>query len=295
MPVAKIDLHIHCRECSDGKMGLSEIFEEAHRRGITLISITDHDSIACQEAAISLAGRYGMNYLTGVELNISFSHPEYREGKPVSLDLLGYAYDIHNSALSRKLEELREYRRLRAEKILQKLNEEFEKKGLPFWTQKDLEAIQSAAEGALGRPHIANYMMEKGIVSSKQEAFDKYLVRCNVPKMPLSLREASELIRGAGGKLVLAHPNCPSGTSLVTLTPSIKEQQAIIKEKMLPYLDGIECWHSTHDQQTVDSYLSFALQEGLMVTGGSDCHQQPIIIGTVAVPAYVAGQFHIEA
>ena len=96
-------------------------------------------------------------------------------------------------------------------------------------------------------------MVEKGIVANKQEAFDKYLAKCNVPKMPLSLSEASTLIRGAGGKLMMAHPNDPNGTSLV-----------------------------------------FAKEKGLMVTGGSDCHQQPVIMGTVPVPIYVVDQFGID-
>jgi hypothetical protein len=109
--------------------------------------------------------------------------------------------------------------------------------------------------------------------------------------MPVSLAEASELIRGAGGKLIFAHPNHPRGTSLVLLTPSLSEQQKIIKEAMLPYIDGIECWHSHHDQASLDSYLAFAKQWGLMVTGGSDCHQQPLILGTVRIPDYVAEQF----
>ncbi len=66
----------------------------------------------------------------------------------------------------------------------------------------------------MGRPHIAAYMIEKGIVSNRQEAFDRYLVRCDVPKMSLSLEEASQLVRAAGGRVVLAHPNDPNGTSL---------------------------------------------------------------------------------
>ena len=158
------------------------------------------------------------------------------------------------------------------------------------FTHKDLEAIEETVDGSFGRPHIANYMVKKGIVPDRQAAFDHYLVKCNVPKMPVSLEEASELIRGAGGKLVFAHPNNPKGTSLVTLTKSIQEQHQIIKEKMLPYLDGIECWHSIHDRETTSAYLNFANKEGLMVTGGSDCHQQPVIMGTVAIP-YVAEQF----
>ena len=76
----KIDLHIHS-PCSDGRMSLEEIFEEAQKREIGLISITDHDSIDCQEPAKILADRYGIYYLYGLELNISFAHPKYRNSK----------------------------------------------------------------------------------------------------------------------------------------------------------------------------------------------------------------------
>jgi len=290
----KIDLHIHSRDCSDGKLTLREIFNEAHSRNIGLISITDHDNISCQETAESLAVQYGINYLSGVELNIAFSHPRYRDGKPVSLDLLGYQYDIYDPALTRKIEALKTHRRSRAEKILDKINREFKNRGLALFTHKDLEAIEATVDGAFGRPHIANYLVKKGIVDTRQEAFDSYLVKCNVPKMPLSLEEASSLIRGAGGKLMLAHGNDPNGTSLAALTTSIDEQCRIIRETMLPFLDGIECWHSRHTPETISAYVSFAETEGLMVTGGSDCHQDPIIMGEAGVPSYVAGQFGIS-
>ncbi len=289
----KIDLHIHSKDCSDGKMPLAFIFEEAYRRGVNLISITDHDSIDCQDTAQAMAAEYGMNYVVGVELNISFSPPRDPEAKPVSLDMLGYQYDIHNQPLNQKLRELREFRKKRADQILEKINVELVKNRLEPFGEQDMKAIEESVDGSFGRPHIANYMVKKGIVPDRQAAFDHYLVKCNVPKMPVSLKEASELIRGAGGKLVFAHPNNPKGTSLVKITKDVKEQQQIIREDMLPYLDGIECWHSSHDSDTVSSYLSFARREGLLVTGGSDCHQQPILIGNVKVPSYVADQFII--
>ncbi|MFO7601070.1 MAG: PHP domain-containing protein [Candidatus Desulfacyla sp.] len=287
----KIDLHIHSNSCSDGKLTLSEIFKEAHSRNIGLISITDHDNVVCQGTAESLASEYGMRYLSGVELNIVFSHPRYRDGKSVSLDVLGYQYDPHDSPLTDKIGELIVHRRHRAEEILDKINREFRKRGLAPFTEKDLEAIEETVDGAFGRPHIANYMVKKGIVATRQEAFDRYLVACNVPKMPLSLEEASTLIRGAGGRLMLAHGNDPNGTSLVSLTTSIQEQCRIIREAMLPFLDGLECWHSRLSPETTSAYIALAREEGLMVTGGSDCHQDPIIMGTVDVPTYVAGQF----
>lgn len=290
----KIDLHIHSKNCSDGRMTLEEIFREAHRRDLGLISITDHDSIDCQESAKSLADQYGILYLYGLELSITFSHPEYKDAKPISLDFLAYQYDIHHPPLAEKLSELRAYRRKRAEQILEKINQALLRENSRAFTHRDLEEIRNSVNGTFGRPHIANYMVRKGIVRSKQEAFDRYLVQCNVPKMPLSLSEASRLVKGAGGKLMLAHPNDPNGTSLVSFTTSLEEQQKVIKESMLAHIDGIECWHSRHDPETVRSYLAFAEKEGLMVTGGSDCHQQPLVLGTVPVPPYVVEQFDLD-
>lgn len=275
-------------------MTLEEIFEAASRRHVDLISITDHDSIDCQGPAKILADQYDIRYVYGLELNVSFSHPDYRNSKPISLDFLAYQYDIHDPPLAEKLSELRAYRRKRAGQILEKINQELLKENREEFTERDLEQIQSAVDGAFGRPHIADYMVRKGIVANKQEAFNKYLVKCNVPKMPLSLPEASRLVKGAGGKLILAHPNDPNGTSLVSFTPSLDAQRKIIRERMLPYIDGVECWHPRHDQETVNVYLAFAKSEGLMVTGGSDCHQQPLVLGTVPVPSYVAEQFDLD-
>ena len=148
-------------------------------------------------------------------------------------------------------------------------------------------------DGAFGRPHIANYLVRIGLVGSRQEAFDRYLVSCNVPKLPLSLAEASALVRGAGGRLVLAHPNDPSGTSLTSLAAAPAGQLQIIEDCMLEHLDGVECWHARHDPDTTAAYLAFTRRHGLLRTGGSDCHQQPVRLGTVPVPDWVAGQFGI--
>jgi predicted metal-dependent phosphoesterase TrpH len=287
----KIDLHIHSKEGSDGRWTLKAIFAEAHKRRIDLISITDHDSIHAQEQARALARSYGIAYLTGVEMNVTFSHPDYKGGKPVSLDMLGYQYDIHYPPFVEKLEALRDYRKQRAEQILENLNRELVKEGLAEFTATDLEAIEATADGALGRPHIADYLIKKGVVATKQEAFDRYLVQCDVPKMPVSLKEASELIREAGGRIMLAHPNDPNGTSLLTLTTSLQEQLQIIQDTMMAYIDGIECWHSRHDKETTEAYQAFAREMGLMVSGGSDCHQDPVLMGEVDVPDYVGEQF----
>ena len=287
-----IDLHIHSQS-SDGAFTVEEIVKEAKRRNIGFMSITDHDSIGCQTLATDLAEEAGIRYVTGVELNVTFSHPKYRAGKSVSLDFLGYQFDAKNKMLRDKLQQMANYREERAAKILDNLNGEFEKEGIAKLTKKDFEEIEASVDGVLGRPHIADYLVKKGIVRDRQEAFDKYLVRFNVPKYPLYLEDASRLVHNAGGKIVLAHPNDPHGTSLVALTKSLPEQTSIIEESMLDFIDGVECWHSRSDAQTTNHYLRFAKEHGLMVTGGSDCHQKPIVMGTVAVPDYVADQFRL--
>ena len=285
-----IDLHIHSK-ASDGKLTIQEIFKEAKSRNINFMAITDHDSISCQTQAIATAKEEHIQYVTGVELNVTFAHPKYHEGKAVSLDFLGYQFDTNNKALESKLETMAKYREERAAKILDNLNAEFKKEHIATLTKDDLRQIEESVDGVLGRPHIADYLVKKNIVKTRQEAFDKYLVKCDVPKYPLYLEEASKLVRGAGGKLVLAHPNDPHGTSLVALTKSLSEQTEIIQEKMLPYIDGVECWHSRNTAETTNHYVAFAKEHGLIMTGGSDCHQKPIIMGTVQVPDWVANQF----
>ncbi|MBT0160108.1 PHP domain-containing protein [Candidatus Bathyarchaeota archaeon A05DMB-2] len=287
-----IDLHIHSQS-SDGVFTVEQIVKEAKLRNIGFMSITDHDSIGCQLIAIDLAGKAGIRYVTGVELNVTFSHPKYHEGKAVSLDFLGYQFDAENKALSERLQRMAEYREERAAKILDNLNGAFAKEGIEKLTRKDFAEIQASVDGVLGRPHIADYLVKKGIVRNRQEAFDKYLVRFDVPKYPLHLEEASRLVRDAGGRIFLAHPNDPHGTSLVTLTKSLSEQTTIIAESMLEFIDGVECWHSRSDPASTNHYVKFAKEHGLLVTGGSDCHQKPVVMGTVAVPDYVADQFRL--
>lgn len=283
----KIDLHIHTKTGSDGAMTMEDVFREAKGRGIQLMSVTDHDSIEHQGKAIRLAAAYGIRYVTGVELNITATI----DNKAVSLDFLGYGYNPDNAPLKEKLRVIAEHREIRAHKIIANLNEEFKKEGRPLFSDEDLSNIMETMDGVLGRPHIANYLIKKSVVSSRREAFDRYLVKCDVPKYPLPPDEASSLIRNAGGRFVLAHPNDPNGTSLVNVTKDLSEQTKIIEDNFMSYIDGIECWHSRADATTSAHYVDFCKKHRLMMTGGSDCHQKPVIMGTVTVPDYVAGQF----
>jgi predicted metal-dependent phosphoesterase TrpH len=283
----KIDLHVHTSTGSDGALTLAQVFEEAEKRGIDLLSVTDHDAIHHQGQAINLAGKHGIDYMTGVELNVSLACL----GKSVSLDFLGYGYDHQNQALQDKLQLIVDHRGKRARQIMDNLNAEFRRENVPLLTETDLQKMKEGVDGILSRPHIADYLIAKGIVTDRQEAFDKYLVKCDVPKYPLLIEEAAGLIRNAGGKGVLAHPNDPNGTSLISVTSDLEEQGNIIKEDILPYIDGIECWHSRNDDATTQYYIEFCKEHDLLMTGGSDCHQKPVLLGTVPVPDFVAGQF----
>jgi predicted metal-dependent phosphoesterase TrpH len=287
----KIDLHIHTRTGSDGNFPIEQVFQEAQNRDISLISITDHDSVACQGRAINLARKHGISYITGVELNVTFHYPE--GNKDVSLDFLGYGYDVSNQELNSKLQLVKDHRKRRARKILQNLNIEFDKEGIERFTEQDLKRIEESVDGVFGRPHIANYLVEKEIVRDKQEAFDKYLVKCDVPKYPLSLAEASKLIRNAGGVLIHAHPGDPKGTSLASITHDMEKQTKVIEKYMLQYIDGVECWHTDHDEETTRHYVEFARRHDMFMTGGSDCHQKPLLMGTLDIPDWVAEQFKL--
>jgi predicted metal-dependent phosphoesterase TrpH len=285
-----IDLHIHSKN-SDGSLSGKKIIEIAKIKNFFMMSITDHDSISFQEKASGLAQKSGINYVSGVELNVTFIDTKYTKQKPIFLDFLGYNFDLENSQLVTKLEKMAQFRQQRAMKILKKLNAEFRKNQIQELAKEDLANIQSSVDGVFGRLHIATYLVKKGIVKNRKEAFDKYLVKCNVPKYPLYPKDAARLVRNAGGKIILAHPNDPYGTSLIQLTTSLGEQTKIISNSILQFIDGIECWHSRNDEKTTNHYVKYSKEHRLMKTGGSDCHQKPILMGTVKVPSYVANQF----
>ena len=90
---------------------------------------------------------------------------------------------------------------------------------------------------------------------------------------------------------ILSLINDQNGTSLVSITRDFEEQTRIIGEYMLQYIDGILCWHSRHDAKTTAHYIEFAQKQGLVITGGSDCQQKPLIMGTLDIPEFVAEQF----
>lgn len=280
----KADFHIHSRDCSDGRLGIKEIFDYAQKAGVLILSITDHDVISCQEASKAYAEEAGILYVTGVEVSIRYKFQENGKEYQGPLDVLGYGFDPAEERLREALHRLLEHRRKRLRKTIDILNPLIERDGFKALGEEDLLEIERVGGGSVGRPHLADYLISKGYVRDRKEAFERYLEMINLPKFPITLEEASNLIRGAGGKVVLAHPADPNGTSLRKFFASAKDMLLHIDKYMLPYLDGLECWHSRHEKMICDIFYDYTKKRGLLATGGSDCHQNPVMIGSVQVP-----------
>lgn len=269
-----IDLHIHSKEGSDGRYSVESIYRIAKSRGLKLISITDHDSTGALDKAIKLSKRYDIRLILGIEFSVLYNDKE--------LHLLGYCFDNNNSLLQDTLKDLREYRERRIEEIVRRINDKLKEENLKLLTGSDVEEIKRSVDGVVGRPHIARHLIKLRYVSSIIEAFDKYLKKCDVPKKYLTIQRARELMNAANGLLFLAHPN-GKYCSLRQFSLDVKEQLDVMKD-ILPFLDGIECYCKDHTENESRTFSAYAKKEGGLISSGSDCHQDPIKLGTVLIP-----------
>jgi predicted metal-dependent phosphoesterase TrpH len=243
-PIA--DLHLHS-VYSDGKLTPEELFIKAKDRGISAISITDHDSIDGNIIALDLAKKYDIDFLTGVEFSCYDDGQEYH--------ILAYGLDVFNEHLRLRLGEFQEARYKRAEIIHQKLL------SLGLNIEFDL-IVEKAGKAPISRPHIATALLELGIVKHYKEAFAKLIgdgCPAYEPKIHFSVDKAIQLINECGGVAVLAHPGHMVNQS--TLYKIIKFG-----------LDGIEVIHPIHNSYLQRYYHSIASQYWLLETGGSDYH-----------------------
>lgn len=284
----KVDLHTHSI-ASDGEDSPKTIIRIAQDRRLDLISITDHDSVAALEEASVEAKERNVGFVTGVELSVTFRHPLYSNGnKDVELHLLGYGFDATNRPLIRSLDEFASYRIWRAGEIVKRVNTVLSEEQHPTITSTEFDRLQKTVEGSLGRPHLARLLIAKRIVTTKQEAFDRYLVSCDVPKKQLSLKDGAALIRDAGGIAVLAHPCGDDHFSLKKITNDIARHAEII-ESMRSYIDGIECYYWNQDASQSQNYVGIAKELGLVITAGSDHHggSERDRMGRIEVPTEI--------
>ncbi len=248
-----VDLHLHST-FSDGLHPPAEVVRMAAQAGLAAVALADHDHIGGIDEAMEAGARLGVEVISGVELSVQWQDLE-------DLHLLGYGFDHQHSALLQSLDAFRQFRESRNERILQRVNERLAEEGrapLVF------AAVLARAGGTLGRPHIAMELLARGYVKNSEEAFQRYLVPCNVPKRYFPVEEAIALIRQAGGVTVLAHP------------PFISPEREVLQrlfDALVPLgLDGIEAWSNASTNDDIDWFVTQARRRGLIVTGGSDYH-----------------------
>jgi predicted metal-dependent phosphoesterase TrpH len=242
---SKVDLHMHSFH-SDGFFSPDEVVKKAKEKGLDVISITDHDSVNCLTEAFDAGNKYGVEIIPGVEISTDISDRE--------IHILGYFIDPKNPELEHYLRFFREERLKRAGRIINKLND----LGLDISLE---EVIKKADKGAIGRPHIAHVMKEKGLITNFFEAFNKYIGNGGPAyerKVHVSPQSAFKIISDAGGLSFIAHPgNLP---------------EYIIKELIDAGIDGIEVVHPSHMPHKVKYYRGIVNEYFLLESGGSDFH-----------------------
>ncbi len=264
----KVDLHIHTT-ASDGKFTPAEIVRQSWEAGLSYISICDHDSIeGIMPAMTAMRSCPGLTVLAGVEINTDIPAGE--------LHLLGYLFDYQNQELQDNLFRLRNSRIERARKMIGKL------RGVGL--RIDYERVEElAAGGSLGRPHIAQALLEKGFVNNFREAFLKYIGRgcpAYVERDKITPVEAVQLIKKSGGIPVLAHP---------LTTDNYAE---LIQELIPAGLKGLEAYYNNYTPEQVQAIITVAEKNNLITTGGSDYHGldslNELPLGSVEVPLETA-------
>ncbi len=247
-----IDLHTHTN-FSDGTDTPTELINKALAAGIKVIGLTDHDSIGgWQEATAAL--RPGIALVPGAEISCQTT-----DG--ISVHILGLLFDSSNTELMNTLEKTRENRHGRMEKIIARINQA----GIDISMEDVLEQLSDGA--TLGRPHLADALVKKGVVASRDEAFaqmlhnnSKYYVAHYSPTPEAAIK----LIKAAGGVSVIAHPMA----SHRGRTISLETFGSLIESG----LDGIEVDHRDHSPDEKTQLIALARQANLVMTGASDYH-----------------------
>jgi predicted metal-dependent phosphoesterase TrpH len=252
-----VDLHIHTT-ASDGTFTPEQVISHAHQLRLKAIAITDHDTVAGSKEALGSGVPPSLGFLTGVE--ISATPPPFYPGSG-SFHLLGYSIRLDDPNLNRTLEKLQQARKNRNPAIINRLNE------LGISITLD-EVRKEAGVAQLGRPHIAQLMVKKGVVASINEAFDQFLGTgkpAYVDKQRVECFKAIEIIQDAGGVPVLAHPG------LLDYQTENQLDELIGKLKKAG-IQGVEVYYSGHTPDQTRLYAALAQRHDLLMTGGSDFH-----------------------
>ncbi|HEU4685293.1 MAG TPA: PHP domain-containing protein [Nitrospira sp.] len=259
--MSRIDLHLHTTH-SDGSLRPSEVVSLAQAAGVTALAITDHDITAGIPEAMAAGDAAGIEVLPGVELSSFDGRSE--------LHILGYFIRWQDASFNERLATLRASRHQRNPMIVERLR--------ALGLEVTYDEVRSLAKTeAVGRPHIAQLLMQKGYVTSAKEAFDRYLAEgrsAYVARQLPSPAEAIGWIREAKGIPVLAHPSW--------IRESDDALKARIKSLKDAGLGGLEVHYSTHTKAQTGMFLELGKQLDLLITGGSDFHgitKPEIVVG----------------
>ncbi len=262
--MSKVDLHIHST-ASDGRFSPADIVQKAAENRLAFIAIADHDSVAGIVPALVAAKAFPrLRVIPSIEISTEVPYGE--------VHVLGYFIDYASHKLLATLARFRNSRRKRAQGMVAKL----EKLGIHIEWQRVQEI---AGSGTIGRPHIAQAMLEKGYITSLREAFTKYISQggpAYVEREKMTPVEAVALILEANGLPVLAHP----------LT--INDPEKVIIELKAAGMVGIEAYYGDYSADEVSRLVNLADKHNLIATGGSDYHgldaSSETMIGGVDVP-----------
>ena len=260
----KADLHLHTT-ASDGRYSPAELVGKAAGLGLEVIAITDHDSVEGVAPALNAARSFpSLKVIPGVEIGTDVPHGE--------VHVLGYFINYLDPGLVGRLADLRDSRKTRAKKMIAKLAN--------LGVSIEWERVQEiAGSGSVGRPHVAQAIMEKGYVQSLKEAFIKYIGRdgpAYAEREKMTAQEVVEMVAKVGGLAVLAHP------------ADIDDLEDLIPRLQRVGLAGIEVYYNAYGATTIQHLASLASKHGLVATGGSDFHGLEHItetpMGGVSIP-----------
>jgi predicted metal-dependent phosphoesterase TrpH len=244
-----IDLHTHTT-ASDGRCSPSELVARAAQAGVTVLSVTDHDTCDACEAVGQACAAAGITFVPGIEITAVCDD--------VDVHVLGYFFDPRSTALRTFLAEQRQRRIDRVGRIIVRL----EKLGLHLDADAILRPAKDQPGKSIGRPVIARALVAAGYVKTSNDAFAAWLSRGRpafVPREGASPDRVIARIQEAGGIASLAHPG-------------LLRRDEWIAGLASSGLDAIEAYHTNHDDEAARRYCSIAHRLGLVVSGGSDYH-----------------------
>ena len=274
--MSNIDLHVHTT-ASDGTCSPKEVVTLAKEKGLKAIAITDHDGVGGYRDAAEVGKELGIEVVPGIEISTKF-YTDKAQNKGYAVHILGYYIDIASPELTPVLEWVVNDRNDRNRKIVELMRAD----GLSI----TYEYMQERFGEIVGRPHFAEYLVEQGLASSIQDAFDKYVEKGRkywLPRQFLTIERSIEIIALAGGVPVLAHP--------FQYKRDDAELRELIEHCIASGLRGMECRYSGYTEEMSGYLEALADEYALLKTGGSDFHgsNKPAISlgtgkGTMSVP-----------